>query len=401
MHAKMNRRSLLRGLAAGLGMAALDAPPAHAGTPSTDQVTNFAVAFSPTGLMGETPGDQEYFEQLLRAAIVPPLSEVVIYTHGWLTDANNLMLIYDTLVQGYGAALRELSEAPSLALPTSTLVITAHWPSRRVENLDGPVGLLDVLSFSTMELRANFVGITGMARLIGDIWDRLLADPDLASTRLRLIGHSFGCRVFCSALHTLALKVPHAFTALQTRNQIDLTMLQPAFPADALEPNDLAHAHPFAQLVNYQNLRILTTMSRWDLPLVRFYPAQEGQQPNDAVYARAPAGTRTGVPALGGAGPTDATWRAFNGNLPRTEIPVGPGFRHGDVIARPGQRLVVADLTPLHTAHHREDMDRPAGQLPPFGRPDKRSIGLSGYHTDIYCGEIYHLDIGFAFAQRG
>ncbi len=30
------------------------------------------------------PPDQEYFEQLLRAAIVPPLSEVVIYAHGTL-----------------------------------------------------------------------------------------------------------------------------------------------------------------------------------------------------------------------------------------------------------------------------------------------------------------------------
>ncbi len=410
MHVKMNRRSLLSGLAAGLGAAALDAPLAHAGvvretphhrTPRTDLVTNLAIAFSPSGLMGETRGDQEYFEQLLKAAIVPPLSEVVIYAHGWLTDANNLMLIYDTLVQGYGALMRELSEAPSLALPTSTLVITTHWPSRRFENLDGPVGLLDVLSFPTMETRANFVGTTGMARLIADIWERLLADPELASTRLRLVGHSLGCRVLCSALHTLAQKVPHAFTALQTRNRIDMILLQPAFPADALDPNDLAHAHPFAQLVNYQNLRILTTMSQWDLPLVRFYPAFEGQQPNDAVYALAPAGTRTRVPALGGAGPTDATWRAFNGDLPRAVIPVGPGFRHGDVVARPGQRLVVADLTPLHAAHHQLDMDRPTSQLPPFGRPDKQSMSLSGYHTDIFCRELYHLGLGFAHGQRG
>jgi len=77
MRVKMNRRSLLSGLAAGLGMAALDAPLAHASAvretpPRTDEITNFAVAFSPSGLMGETRGDQEYFEQLLKAAIVPP-----------------------------------------------------------------------------------------------------------------------------------------------------------------------------------------------------------------------------------------------------------------------------------------------------------------------------------------
>lgn len=60
-------------------MVALDAPLAHAGavretprgTPRTDQLTNFAVGFNPTGFIGETRGDQEYFEQLLKAAIAP------------------------------------------------------------------------------------------------------------------------------------------------------------------------------------------------------------------------------------------------------------------------------------------------------------------------------------------
>ena len=57
--------------------------------------------------------------------------------------------------------------------------------------------------------------------------------------------------------------------------------------------------------------------------------------------------------------------------------------------------------SPLHAAHHREDVERPDGQLPPFGRPGKQFMSLSGYHTDIYCGEIYHLDIGFAYGQYG
>jgi hypothetical protein len=140
-------------------------------------------------------------------------------------------------------------------------------------------------------------------------------------------------------------------------------------------------------------------MSRWDIPLRRFNPPHDAQQANDAVYGGSPAAPRTGS-ALGGAGPTDATWKAFNGNLPRSEIQIGPGFQAADVITRPGQRLAVADLTPLHPAHHREDMDRPAGQLPPFGRPDTRSMGYSGYHIDIYCKEIYHLDIGFTWAHH-
>jgi hypothetical protein len=141
-------------------------------------------------------------------------------------------------------------------------------------------------------------------------------------------------------------------------------------------------------------------MSHWDIPLVRFYPAQEAQQPADAVYATAPTETRQAVPALGGTGPSDATWQAFNGALPRTAVVVGPGFQYTDVLKYAGQRLAVADLSPLHAAHHREDLARPAGALPPFGRPDRRSLSLSGYHSDIYCNEIYQLMTGFAWAQQ-
>jgi len=146
--------------------------------------------------------------------------------------------------------------------------------------------------------------------------------------------------------------------------------------------------------------RILTTVSQWDTPLVRFYPAQEAQQPADLLYATAPTGTRQAVPALGGAGPTDATWQAFNRALPRRVVAVGPGFQYADVLKYAEQRLVVADLSPLHAAHNQEDMARPTGQLPPFGRPDRRSMAWSGYHNDIYSKEIYQLMMGFAWAQH-
>lgn len=233
-----------------------------------------------------------------------------------------------------------------------------HWPSRQ-SDLGGPIEIADLSSFAKMETRANLVGGTGMARLIALVWERLLADPDLAETRLLLAGHSFGCRVLASALEALPGQVPEAFEAVQARNRINLVMLQPAMPADALEPTDLTQAHPFGQLTNYQNLRILTTMSQWDTPLVRYYPAQEAQQPADLLYATVLAGTRQAIPALGGAGPTNATWQAFNGALPRRAVAVGPGLRYTDVLEGAEQRLVVADLSPLHAAHHHEDMARP------------------------------------------
>ncbi len=78
---------------------------------------------------------------------------------------------------------------------------------------------------------------------------------------------------------------------------------------------------------------------------------------------------------------------------------VGPRFQCVDVLPYASERLVVADLTPLHAAHHREDLARPAGELPPFGRPDRRSMRYSGYHPDIYSKVVYELVVGFAWAQ--
>ncbi len=418
MDVTITRRSLLSGTATALGAAAAGVRPGRADAalqpvqsqPLGAQVIHLSIPFGPNGLMGTSKESQAYIEQVIRAAVVPPLSEIAIYAHGWLTDTNDLMLIYNTLTQAFEAELRTLARrqagaaagaptVPPLALPATSLVIMTHWPSRQRE-FGGPIDIVDVLSFAQMEARANLVGRTGMARLIGLVWERLLADPDLAGTRLLLAGHSFGGRVFASALHTLPAQLPGTFAALQTRNRINLIMLQPAMPADALEPTNLTQAHPFGQLTNYQNLRILTTVSRWDTPLVRFYPAQEAQQPADPLYATAGTGTRQAVPALGGSGPSNATWQAFNGALPRRVVAVGPGFQYTDVLEYAEQRLVVADLSPLHAAHNQEDMTRPTDELPPFGRPDRRSMAWSGYHTDIYSKEIYQLMMGFAWAQH-
>lgn len=432
----VSRRSLLSGAAA-LGTGLLDVQAARAASQPIQSaslaplVNHFSVPFGPDGRMGGSKEGETYLEELIKAVVVPPLSDIAIYAHGWLTDASNLMVIYDTLTQGFEAELRAArrlvarapaaAAAPSLSLPTSTLVIMTHWPSR-VNEQGGPVDIADLVSFSKMEARANVIGAIGMSRLIGLVCERLLADPELAGTRVALFGHSFGGRVLAGGLHGLAARAPATFAAVEARVPMSLVMLQPAMPDDVLEPTDLAHAHPFGQLVHYRNLRILTTISQWDTPLVRYYPSQEAQQPADVQFYRSqeahqPADTlyvpghreaRDVVPALGAVGPTDATWRAFNGTLPpfngtlpHSSVSVGPGFQYADVLRYTGQRLVVADLTPLHAAHRAEDLARRAGEVPPMGRPDRRSMAYSGYHTDIYSREMYQLIIGFAWGRPG
>jgi hypothetical protein len=415
MGGTVSRRSLLSGGTAALGTGLLNLDAASAagqpllGASPMPNVIHFSVPFGINGRMGGSRESETYLEQLIKAAVVPPLSDVVIYVHGWLTDTNSLMVIYDTLSLGFDAELRAArslqarasaaAAASALVLPTSTLVITTHWPSR-LNDLGGPIDIAEIAAFSKMEVRANLVGGLGMVRLIGLVSERLLADPDLAGTRLLLVGHSFGGRILAGALNALPGKASATYAAIQDRNPISLIMLQPAMPADVLESTTINSAHPFGELVRYKNLRILTTVSQWDIPLVKYYPAQEAQQPADTVYALVPSETRAAVPALGGVGPTDATWMAFNAELHRSTISVGPGFRYVDAVPHAGQRLAVADLTPLHATHHQEDLIRAADEVPPIGRPDRRSMGYSGYHTDIYNKEVYELVIGFAWGQH-
>lgn len=173
-----------------------------------------------------------------------------------------------------------------------------------------------------------------------------------------------------------------------------------AFPYDALEPNDLKHAHPFAQLVNYLNLRILMTRSQWNIPLCdSITPKRRNNLPTRFLRWPQPA---RGTPSPRSEASDQATRPGgrSTGSCPALKSKWPPGFRYSGVIAHSGQRLVVADLTPLHAAYRQEDLDRPQGQLPPFGRPEKRFSKYSGYHTDIYSKEVYQLIIGFSYAQR-
>jgi hypothetical protein len=48
-------------------------------------------------------------EQIINAATVPPLSEVAIYAHGWLTDVSDTMIIYDTLARGFDREARAVT----------------------------------------------------------------------------------------------------------------------------------------------------------------------------------------------------------------------------------------------------------------------------------------------------
>jgi hypothetical protein len=176
--------------------------------------------------------------------------------------------------------------------------------------------------------------------------------------RLHLVGHSFGCKVVCSALEGIA--ETFAGTGLLDGLRVDLVLLQAAFDADAMEPGK-SYGRLFSA---FPNLRVLASKSKLDTAVGKEYVAVQRVM---SLFLKTP------TPGLGAAGPSAGTVAAAGGSA--AALQVGPGF----VPPAPGSlgRLTVADLTPLHEAH-----------------PESGEV-FAGHHADVFHAEIYGLMTSF------
>lgn len=296
---------------------------------------------------------------IVKDAMAPPFrfTDVFVYSHGWWTNAIAAAADYNRFSVEFTRRLLLIGEAPPTLprLPASAFAAAVHWPSMLSEDQGSITNYLEALSFYSMAKRADIVGEHGVYSLLRMIFETIGGMASPPSLRLHLLGHSFGCRVVCAALEQIAqnkIAVPASVT-------LDAVLLQAAFNNDELEPNGLYGDVP--QL----SLRVLVTRSDGDTSLGRWYPIAEKLV---NLFSRRP------VVALGAAGPSAPTQAQFGG---AGAVAVPPGFTYRAVVPL-GQRLVVADLSPLHAA---------AGPGDSF----------SGHHSDIYHDEIYQLIAGFLF----
>jgi len=282
---------------------------------------------------------------ILKDAMSPPFrfTDVFVYSHGWWTDATGAVADYNRFSMELTKQLLLIGPTPPTLphLPASSFATAVHWPS--------------TLSFYSMAKRADVVGQHGVYALLRMMFEALGVLTAPPSLRLHLLGHSFGCRVVCSALEQIAkdgIQVPSAVT-------LDVVLLQAAFNSDELDPDGMYGN------VSKLNLRLLVTRSESDTSLGKWYPIAERLV---NLFSGRP------VTALGAVGPSAATQTEFGG---AGVITVGPGFTYPAVVPLT-ERLVAADLSPLHAATGPGDL-------------------FSGHHSDIYHDEIYQLIAGFFF----
>jgi len=304
----------------------------------------------------------DHINSTLSQAMQPPFdfTDVFLYSHGWWTTATRAMDDYNRFSIEFARLARTLAlnAPPTLPrLPPSSLGIGVHWPSMLSEDDNSIANFGEALSFYTMEKRADTVGEHGVYTIL-----RLLLQARTATSpplRVHWLGHSFGCKVVCSALQEIvndsgAIQVPKNVT-------VNVVLLQAAFDNNDLETGDIYGGLAGAPW----GLRVLVTRSDEDTALQKWYSRAH------LVNLFNP-GSRV---ALGAKGPTAQVVQQFGG---ADQIDVASGFQSSGVAARQN-RLIVANLTPLHQAS-----TEPADSF-------------SGRHSDIFHVEIYNLIAGFLF----
>jgi Protein of unknown function (DUF726) len=297
--------------------------------------------------------DQRFKDELQTAAAAPfAFTDVFLYSHGWWNTASSASAEYNVFSLGFAKALQGLicaspAQWPKIGAAFSPLALAIHWPSMMSEDQESVANFLEATSFFTMQQRADSVG-----RHAGYSLLRLMIERQAGSRpfRFNLIGHSFGCRVLCSALEALAEDQDMRDKLAQ--NEFNVALLQAAADADCLAPGQL-YGHVQQRI---PNLRLLVTTSDRDTALGKWYP--EAQR-----IAHLFSGS---VEAMGSRGPM--------GDL---QVPVD---QRSDVtsaiVPTFTGKLGVANLTPLHEA---------------TAAAYDSTQNWGGQHSDINLPQIYEL----------
>jgi len=306
-------------------------------------------------------------------------SDVYLYSHGWANDAARALDEYNRFSVDFSKVVHliaALNPAVFRNGPAESLGVGIHWPSQITESPQSALNNLELLTFYTMEHRADSVGRNAVYSIL-----RLMLQSRMhegAAPRLNLIGHSFGCKVVLAALQDLQTDIADGTIAVPAGTVFNVVLLEPATDNDHLDPGDI-----YGDVYKLQDLRTLITTSQKDEALVTWFhlAGTAANIVHKPLAGVADAVLGGGPRALGAVGPTLATQNAFGG---ARNVVVDHNFVATDM-RDIHERLIVADLTPIHTWR--------LTQNPPL----YSGGGFGGSHSDINFEQLYQLVCGFLF----
>ena len=293
----------------------------------------------------------EQIQDIITKSVDPVFNptDIFVYSHGWWTTADAALKQYNIATTDLIYFLR--AGGHLLNNQNSPFLIGIHWPSIIDDDPSSTLNLLEPFTFYQMQKRADDIGDVGLYAILRLI----LAQPHIANLRINLIGHSFGCKVVCSALQELAVKQ----VAIPQNVTLNVVLLQAAFTTDALD-----HGGRYASVLTTfgPRLRMLVSLSNLDLALKNDFPKA---QKLDLFHSGVDS-------ALGFTGPSVDTVKTF---VDERQISVNQGsqFLQKEPALPPGPVIITADLSPIHQAN------------------TEFQGGPGGHHTDIFHLEIYDL----------
>src|SRR5579872_4196925 len=133
--------------------------------------------------------------------------DVFIYSHGWSTDAIQMMDEYNRFSVDLASRVLTFQAAGAgfPKPPRDNLGVGIHWPSEITEDPESPLNALQVLTFYTTEHRADIVGRNAVYSMLRLILASRMGSP--LPLRIFMFGHSFGCKVICAALQDMQTDV--------------------------------------------------------------------------------------------------------------------------------------------------------------------------------------------------
>ncbi len=292
-------------------------------------------------------------------------TDVFLYSHGWWTSAIRAMAQYNRFSIEFadkGIEIASLTPPALTRLPAKALGVGLHWPSMLSEDQGSALNFLEATSFYTMEKRADTIGEHALYSILRMV---IQANQEAATPlRFHLLGHSFGCKVVCSALQAVA--TDEIKGSITKALDINVVLLQAAFENDAMDAGGIYESVPSEKL----NVRMLVSRSDLDIALK--------DQFNRAKTVNLFAKNKDRI-AMGYQGPTAATRALFKGCR---DLTVNPGFKHSDFGSSDG-RLFCANLTPVHQKREADGI--------------YKGDSFGGHHSDINAPEIYELLAAFLF----
>ena len=161
----------------------------------------------------------------------PPVTDVVLFVHGWNKNPSSAELDYQNFLCRLHGRLRSAIGVQKQA--GGLIVLGVFWPSTITNRSEEP-WLLKPISYYRVRERADHIAEVGLSRLLNEMAPTVKSQKLFVSPKMHLIGHSFGGRMVIRSLETLQ-RQGELISFLTAFDSTNVVLINAATPATRLD----------------------------------------------------------------------------------------------------------------------------------------------------------------------